>query len=304
MCWRRFLCGGLMVLASALVGRLGLAEDSAARQQDERAIRETAKAYAVALAKGDAKAIAEFWTKDGDYFDELGNPHLAGELSADVDRAAGNDSRSENKVTSSKIRFLTADVAVEDGTSEVVLPDANGAPPERGQYHAIWVKQDSRWRLTSLCEMPVTAISEPRLSELDWMVGNWIADSDGTTLELNVQWNDGGTFLLRDTKAIRDGKVVLRGSQRIGWDPRTRTLKSWSFDSDGGHAEAYWVKEGDAWVGQSTGVLPDGRQSSSVTVMTFDGKDRYTRKVLSGRIDNEPIPDQELHFVRRAQPKP
>ena len=135
------------------------------------------------------------------------------------------------------------------------------------------------------------------------MVGAWTADSGGAKLEVNVQWNATGTFLLRDIKVIDDGKVVLRGSQRIGWDPLTRKLKSWSFDSDGGYDEATWTKDGDSWVGQATGVLPDGRQSSATTVITFDGKDSYARQVLAGRVQGEPTPDQEVRFTRQANPQ-
>ena len=62
MCWRSLLCSCLMVLAIAIVAQ---AEDTTPRKQDEQAIRATAKAYQAALAKGDAKALAEFWTKDG-----------------------------------------------------------------------------------------------------------------------------------------------------------------------------------------------------------------------------------------------
>jgi hypothetical protein len=184
-----------------------------------------------------------------------------------------------------------------------VLPNAKGAPPVSGHFHAIWVKQDGRWRLASLCEIPIASPADPSLSELGWMVGTWTADSDGAKLEVTVQWNSTGTFLLRDMKAILDGKVGLRGSQRIGWDPLTRKLKSWSFDSDGGHGEATWVKNGDSWVGQATGVLSDGRQSSATTVITFDGKDSFTRKVLAGRVQGEPTPDQEVRYTRRTNPE-
>src|SRR5262249_59933625 len=36
------------------------------------AIFERAKAFAAAFDKGDAKALAEFWTEDGDYTDQSG----------------------------------------------------------------------------------------------------------------------------------------------------------------------------------------------------------------------------------------
>ena len=290
----------LMVCAFFLAPPRATAQDPAARQPDERAIREVAKAYAAALAKGDAAAVADFWTKDGDYFDEQGKPHRVSELATEVTKSKGA-TRLENKVTTSKIRFLTADVAVEDGTSEVASA-VPGGDPVRGQYHATWVKQDGRWRLASLCELPVAAPNsavEPKLEDLDWMVGNWVAELGGAKFELHVHWNDGRTFLLRDLKVSREGKVGARGTQRIGWDPLSRSLRSWSFDSDGGYGETTWVKEGDAWIGQAAGVLPDGRQTSSITVMTYDGKDRYTRRVVDGEVDNEPTPDQELTFVRQ-----
>jgi len=298
MAARRLCYLGLMVCV--LSSPRALADDAPARQQDERAIREAAKTYSAALAKGDAAAVADLWTKDGDYFDEQGQPHRVSELAAEVTSSKGAK-RLENTITSSKIRFLTADVAVEDGTSEIASTEPGGEPL-RGQYHATWVKQDGRWRLASLCELPVAApiaAVEPKLEDLDWMVGDWLAELGGTKFELHVHWNDGRTFLLRDMKVSRAGKVGVRGTQRIGWDPLSRSLRSWSFDSDGGYGETTWVKEGDAWIGQAAGVLPDGRLSSSLTVMTYNGKDRYTRRVLDGEVDNEPTPDQELIFVRQ-----
>jgi len=295
--------GGLMVLVTALVALPASAEDAGARKQDEQAIRATAKAYLATLAKGDPKALAEYWTADGYFIDELGNAKPASELAAEAKQTIGQGPKPESKATVSKIHFLTADVAIEDGTSEVALPDAKGVLPVRGHFHATWVKQDRRWRLASLCEIPIASPADQRLADLDWMVGTWTADSGGVTLEVIVQWNATGTFLLRDMKAIDDGKVVLRGSQRIGWDPLTRKLKSWSFDSDGGYGEATWTRDGDSWVGQATDVLSDGRQSSATTVITFDGKDIFTRKVLAGRVEGEPTPDQEVRFTRRAKPE-
>ena len=301
MCWRRISFGGLIVLASVFVLVPASAEDAAARKQDEQAIRTTARAYRSALAKGDSKALAEFWTTDGDFVDELGDAHPASELVADAEQTSGEGPQPEIKVTASKIRFITSDVAIEDGASEVVLPNAKGAPPLSGHFHAVWVRQDGRWRLASLCEIPIASPADSHLSELGWMVGTWTANSDGAKLELTVQWNATGTFLLRDMKAIREDKVVLRGSQRIGWDPLTRKLKSWSFDSDGGFGEAAWTKDGDSWVGQATGVLPDGRQSSATTIITFDGKDSFTRKVMAGRVQGESTPDQEVRYTRRSE---
>jgi hypothetical protein len=76
MAGRVLCCLGLMVCALSSAAPRAIAEDASTRQPDERAIREVAKAYATALAKGDAAAVADFWTKDGDYFDEQ-KPHVS-----------------------------------------------------------------------------------------------------------------------------------------------------------------------------------------------------------------------------------
>lgn len=297
MFWRTLSCGP-MFLASVLVALPASAEDAAVRKLEEQAIRAAGKDYQAALAKGDAKAVAACWTADGEFIDEMGNAHPAAELAAEAQQRGGGP-QPELRVTASKIRFVTPQVAIEDGTSEVVWPDAQGQPV-RGQFHATWVKQQGRWRLASLCEIPEVTPVNPLLADLDPMVGTWTAEADGARLEASVKWNDSGTFLLRETKAVRDGQVVLRGLQRIGWDPLTAKLKSWSLDSDGGHAEAIWTKDGDSWVEQATGVLPDGRPTSATAVITFDGRDGFVRKLLAARIQGEPVPDQEVRFTRQV----
>jgi hypothetical protein len=219
-------------------------------------------------------------------------------LVAEVDTAAG--SPPEVKVTASDIRFLTADVALEDGASEVVWRATQHAPPDRGHYHALWVREDGRWRLASLCEVPLAPPAHPTLADLSWMVGIWTAEDDGATIELTARSNATGTFLLRDLRVLRSGNVVRAASQRIGVDPLTRKLKSWTFDSDGGYNEAAWTQEGKSWIAQSTGVLADGRQTAATTIITFDGQDSFTRKSVAARVDGRPVPDQQMRFTRRT----
>jgi uncharacterized protein (TIGR02246 family) len=293
--WRVALCCGVLAAPTAAFG-----QEATERKADEEAIRTAAKDYLAALATGDPKVLSEFWTADGDFVDGAGQEHPAAELVAEAAAAAGRGAKPEVKLTASKVRFLTDDVAIEDGTSEVTPPGAKGAPPLRGRFHAIWVKQSGRWKLASLREVPIEPPTGGRLSDLGWMVGTWKAEQGNSTLEVDVRWNPTGTYLLRDLKAVHDGRVVFQGQQRVGWDPLTRKLKSWSFDSDGGYGEATWVKDGDTWVGQATAVLPDGRQTSGTTVLTFDGRDTLTRKSLAGRVDGNPVPDQEVVFKRQS----
>ena len=89
-----------------------------------------------------------------------------------------------------------------------------------------------------------TASPPAQLGDLDWLIGKWSAATADTRLTVNGRWNSTKTFLLRDLEVERDGKVVFRGSQRIGWDPVARTLRSWTFDSDGGYGGGTWTRGG------------------------------------------------------------
>ncbi len=262
-----------------------------------------AKEYLSALARGDAQAVAACWTADGEFIDAEGNAHPAKDLAGETQPPVDGDGHPEIKVTSSKIRFVTPDVAIEDGSSEVVWPDVQHDPPVGGHFHATWVKQQGRWRLASLCEF-ADAVPVASLAELEWLVGTWTATSADATLESTVRWNDAGTFLLRETTVAKDGRVAMRGLQQIGLDPVTGELKSWGLDSHGGHTEAVWTRSGDAWVEQGHGALPDGRTALATAVITFDGQDRYVQKLLAARIDGEPVADQEITFTRLGDAQP
>src|SRR5262249_34195350 len=152
------------------------------------------------------KGLAAFWTPDGDYTDQTGR-HLKGR--AELEKAF-QQVFSENKglklqINSLSLRFLTPDVAVEDGTTEV-LP-ANGGPPSRARYTIIHVKKDGEWRLGSVRDAPVPPSGNyEHLRELEWLVGDWAEEGGkGEVERLSFSWADGQSFLIGSfTKTVRD----------------------------------------------------------------------------------------------------
>jgi uncharacterized protein (TIGR02246 family) len=276
---------------------------TADRQQDEQAIRRVAQEYLAALARGDAKAMGELWTPDGDVVDEAGRSYPA--RSVIGPEASESDSeRPVVKLTGSKIRFLTTDVALEDGTSEVSHPSAQGAAPLVGRFTVIWVKHDGNWRLASLRESranpPATAA---QLAELDWLTGDWTGQNGDLTLDISTRWNETHTYLIRDLKVLREGHVVFNGTQRVGWDPTTHTIKSWVFDTDGGHGEGEWTKVGERWIVHGSGVLANGQRTSSTNEYSPDGKDAI-RWTSSSEKNGEPSAAAlDIKLVRKPAAK-
>jgi uncharacterized protein (TIGR02246 family) len=276
---------------------------TAERQQDEQAIRRVAQEYLAALARGDAKAMGELWTTDGDVVDEAGRSYPARSVIG-PEASEGEAERPVVKLTGSRIRFLTSDVALEDGSSEVSHPAAQGVAPLVGRFTVIWVKQDGKWRLASLRESrtdpPATAA---QLAELDWMTGDWTGESGETTLEVSTRWNETHTYLLRDLKVLREGHVVFSGTQRIGWDPISRSIKSWVFDTDGGHGEGVWSKVGDRWIVYGSGVLANGQRTGSINEYWPEGKDAVRWKSRSEQGNQDQTKLLDIQLVRKPAAK-
>lgn len=318
----------VMTLVVATCGPGSAAEPASAREADAEAIRTASRAYVQALEKGDGAALAHLWTPDGDIVDDLGRAmqgreavgliQPTGPAPAEAPAAAKPTSR----IQETNLRFLTADVAIEDGTVEVAGTDGRG--PLRGRYSATWVRHEGAWKLAALREARVDqAAGAESLSDLEWMVGDWEVVDEPTapraggdapaagrpTMQMRVRWNATRTFLLRDmkiTSAATDGEAgEFHVTQRIGWDPLSRSIHSWVFSSDGSHGEADWSRDDGSWVARTTAVHPDGRQTSSINIYTYDGKDRCTWRSLPTHVGGEHDPQVTLTMIRRtASPQP
>ena len=75
-------------------------------------------------------------------------------------------------------------------------------------------------------------------------------------------------------------------------------MKSWVFDSDGGHGEGIWSPVAGRWVIKSTAVMPDGITGSATIVIERAGNDRYTMKGFDRIRGDEAEPDFEVTIVR------
>jgi len=301
----------------AVVAALCLAATAAEPSgRDEAGVRAASQRYREALDRGDGAALAALWTAEGDIVDAQGAV-LAGRAAvATTTKPSADAPQPSFRINDTTLRFLTADVALEDGTVEVSLPGL--ARPLQGRFSATWVREADGWKIAALREDRLDAEANPeKLEDLDWMVGDWVVVDDraGKTdavasepttavIEMKVRWNANRTFLLRDVKIMAPGSAdetaALHVTQRIGWDPLSRQIRSWVFSSDGGYGEAAWSRDGDSWVARTTGVLPDGTRTASLNVYTFDGKDRCTWRSLPTHVGGEHTPPLNLEMIRKG----
>jgi uncharacterized protein (TIGR02246 family) len=191
----------------------------------EAAITKTAEAFVEAFQKGDAKAVASFWTSDGDYVDPSGRV-LNGRPAIEKDFA---DLFAQNKdlklrIEVASLKFPTPDTAVEDGTTAVLAPD--GTAPSRARYSNFFVKKDGQWLLASVREAAYVAPSNyENLRGLEWVIGEWVDENPGSELaRVSFAWAPDQNFIV-STRTVETKEGVLdRGTQWIGWDPVTKLI--------------------------------------------------------------------------------
>jgi uncharacterized protein (TIGR02246 family) len=200
------------------------------------------------------------------------------------------------------IRFLTPDVAVEEGVTSV-FPDGETLT-SRGRYTVLHLKRNGRWMMQSVRVVEEESLSAyGELQPLEWLVGEWVDEGRDEIVESKISWDDNKSFLLEDFQIVREGSVVLKGSQRIGWDPQAKQIRSWTFDNAGGFGEAAWTPVGDDWVCKAKGVRSDGSSASATRTLRRVTKDRLVWAATDRLEDNEQLPDLEVIMVHKP-PKP
>jgi hypothetical protein len=137
------------------------------------------------------------------------------------------------------------------------------------------------------------------LQALEWLVGDWVDEDRSEVVEATFYWDENKSFLLEDFQVVRDGGVVLEGTQRIGWDPQAKQIRSWVFDSAGGFGEAVWTPVGDAWVCTAKGVNSDGTASSATRKLLPVSRDRVDWSSTDRISGGEQLPDVYARMVRR-----
>jgi uncharacterized protein (TIGR02246 family) len=278
------------MLVCGLASAIGAEADRQAA--DEATIRKAVAEYVAAFNKGDAKALAAMWSPEAVYTNPVSGEQVVGR--AEIEKQfAGIFAEAKNiklEAKTDSVRFVSPNVAVEQGTAKVIRPDQS---PEESEYTAVYLKRDGQWLLDRVTEEDVVAVPThyAQLKELDWMVGRWVDQDDNATVVTECSWTKNNNFLTRSfTVQIRD-QIDMAGMQIIGWDPSTKQIRSWVFDSDGGFGQGTWSKKGNRWYIQQSGVLPDGRKSSSVNIVTYLDDNTCTLQSINRMAGGELLPN-------------
>jgi uncharacterized protein (TIGR02246 family) len=285
-----------------------------AHSAEEKPIRDLVDAFARAYSAPDLKALAACFSDDANVADSAGEstrgkPAIVEMYTSSLEENPGL--KLEPQVQ--EIRFLTPDVARVEGQTR--LSTATGDASEYTRYSGLVVKRGGKWLIAEIREYPAPVedvSSYDRLKELEWMVGDWVDESESVKSSSTVRWADNKSFLIRTYQVEVKGEKATSGTMFIGWDPQTGQIKSWLFDSNGGHGEGLWTRTGEKeWVVKAHGVLRDGRPTSATQVHVILNKDSVKTSSVDRIIGGQVAPDiADVVMVRKppqpggAQPRP
>jgi uncharacterized protein (TIGR02246 family) len=268
-------------------------------------IKELGRAFVGAYSKGDAEGIAALFTEDAEAADETGavirgRDAIRGHFASVFAEKPGE----KIELSADSITFLGPDLARESGRSRTISP--KNETSEVARYDVLLVRSNSHWLHASVREIPETGLTpHDRLKELEWMVGEWVDESDEGVVRTSCRWSDDQNFLIREFRLHVGGRPALSGSQRIGWDPLTGQFKSWVFDADGGHSEGLWSRSGESqWTIRASGVLADGQAVSGTQVVTYVNNSQARWQSVDRSVGGKSVPDLPEIVLVRTPPKP
>jgi uncharacterized protein (TIGR02246 family) len=276
----------------------------APRDDDEKAIKVLLDEFVKAFNAGDATAAASTYTETAIVVDEQGE-RIEGRA-AIRDQYADSFADSPGSTITIQVdsfRFLGPETALEEGRTTIKPAEGRGAP-EITRFTAVYVKIGGKWLQSAVRDERAHDITpHDRLKELEWLIGDWVNESQNAVVSTTCKWAKGGNFIDREFTMQTKGRPVLSGTQRIGWDPLAHRFKTWIFDSEGGHGEGFWTHYGNQWVIKVEGVSQDGKPVSATNIITRLGKDRMSWQSADRTLGGSAIPGIDEFVVVRTPPE-
>jgi uncharacterized protein (TIGR02246 family) len=278
-----------------------------AQSAEEKPIRDLLDAFARAYSAPDLKALAACFADEANVVDSAGESTRG--KSAVVEMYASSLEENPNLKLEPKVqevRFLTPDVARVEGQTR--LSTDTGDASEFTRFSGLVVKRGWKWLVAEIREYPAPVedvSSYDRLKELEWMVGDWVDESESVKSSSTVRWADNRSYLIRTYQVEVKGEKATSGTMFIGWDPQTAQIKSWLFDSEGGHGEGLWTRTGEKeWIVKAQGVLRDGRPNSATQIHVILNNDSAKVSSIDRIIGGQIAPDIQDVVMVRKPPQP
>ncbi len=288
-------CVSLAIVSAGVA----FAEDADTTPATLAEIRAGSEAFVKAFNQGDAQAVAALWTKQGEYVDGAGQV-FSGQEAIEKEYATffAEHKGVTMHVTIDSLRMVGDNIAIEEGRAEVE-PSPAGVPGYT-LYTVVHSKVNDKWLMASVRD---TFVAKPSnyesIADLEWMIGTWVAEERGAKMESVCRWVADKSFVERTYTTTNHDGTTTSGVQIIGWNPQTKSVQSWNFSPDGGHAVGLWVPIDSGWRASMRGVTGDGTVTTSVNVLTRLDDNAYSWQSVDRTAGDVSLPDSDEVVIKR-----
>jgi uncharacterized protein (TIGR02246 family) len=274
-----------------------------ATQNKDTAICAQINTLTKTLASGNASSVSALWTENGTYIDEDGNVFKGrSALEKRFSTVFKESGKQQFELTPETIRFLSDKVAISEGT--VLSKEGTKSKPET-RFTLVFQNQDGTWLISQATETPITPIestqsTEALLKDLDWLIGSWKAERNGSSVRMTAEWAANKRFIHCTYEIQRPGEPLQKDIQIIGYDPTKEELVSWHFDSTGGFGYGSWYKRDNQWMVESTGVESDGSTSKAINIIQSVDPNAFSWQSVNRSVDGVAFADTNELKVQRV----
>lgn len=288
----------------ALIDSTVSAQDAAV--PDRVAMEGWLREYEQVFADADAKKVAEFWATDAEWSDEAGDRVTGRDaLLEDFQSFFANHPGARMRTKVDHVQPIAPGVLGVDGQTLVSLPtDEFPSPPTK--FTAVVIKQEGKWRLSRVRELPVEIPATPRMAmtELEFLVGQWRDQTEEVDVLTSVRWSEGDAFLIRSytiSQATEEAQnSSISGTEVIGYDPILAQIKSWTFDSDGSFGSGTWTRDGNQWLHRLSQTTSAGNRISAIQIVKVVDDQTLEISTVGQEIDGVPQPASDPVRVVRV----
>jgi uncharacterized protein (TIGR02246 family) len=258
--------------------------DAGPHAADEAGVRASSKDFVKAFEKGDAKAVAAFWTEEGEYISDDGTNYRGRDAIQDAyAKFFDKNPKLRFEVQIESIRFVSKDSAIEEGYAKTYSEKTRKNTSSR--YSVLHVREGGKWLMAVVREWPDEGTT---LRDIDWLIGSWSAKTDNGEVRTSYEWDEDKKFIRMRFTITKKGETIT-GSEMIGRDPRTGQLRAWLFENDGGFGESMWTWDGKRWLIEAGGVQSSGAEMTAVNILTPIDKDSFTWQSDDRTLDGESV---------------
>jgi uncharacterized protein (TIGR02246 family) len=272
----------------------------AKHKADAEAIHKVGQDYIKAYEKGDAKALAGFWTAEGEFIASDGEVTRGrGAIEKGYAELFAKQAPRKLELEPRSVRFPSTDTAILEGT--VRRRNVEGEVVSSSWTRALLVREGGQWKVAVVHEIERDISHDDTLKSLEWLIGTWVANTKEKEVVTTYEWDESKAWLRGRFTVKEGGKVVESGTQMIGKDNSQGVVRSWVFQSDGGFGESTWTHDGKQWTVEAAGVLPDGREMNATNIYIRLGPDAWSFRSTNRTLDGVAMPNTEPIKVTRQK---